>query len=454
MKLLKAKSKWFNESDLRLDAEFHLSEGPQTLRLFKKSSYPTALLSTVTNSIFKGQIFKRCYVRSKEKGFPFLTASDMIKLDITSGAFLSKKYTSQANELRLNSGWILVSRSGTLGITTYTNENFKGVLGTDDLIRIKPNTKVIKPGYLYAFLASRYGYSLLTQSSYGGVVKHIEPHHIENILIPRFSTSIEKKISDLIESSSLEKLNATRKIEQAIKIFEEVIGQCSVNQNYQTEVIKNSAILQSSKRLDALCLISRKKLKKEQSKKLEWNEIYTYSKNIYIGARGKRIYVKNGVPFLSSSDMILFNAKKYSKHISKHTPGLINMMVQKNDILISRSGTVGKTILVGNELNGSAISEHALRLVIDETKIAPEYVFCFLNTTRGKMALETSAFGSVIITLNENLIGSIMLPEIDQKNKNSIIKLTKEYSEGLDKAVSLENKAISIIEQEIESWQK
>ncbi|MCW3084037.1 MAG: restriction endonuclease subunit [Bacteroidetes bacterium] len=454
MKLLKIKNKWFEESDLRMDAEFHLSDGPNTLRLLKKSAIEKNPLTKVCLEIFKGQIFKRCYVYSKAKGFPFLTASDMIKLNIHSGTFLSKKYTLQYNQLKLEAGWILVSRSGTLGITTYTNKNFEGILGTDDLIRIKPNSQNIRSGYLYAYLASKYGHSLLTQSSYGGVVKHIEPHHIENLPVPRLAPLQEKTISDLIEESSLKRAKSTEKMTNAVEILEEIIGPSSVNLKYQVKMLKSSDIINSTKRLDALCVISNKKLRKEQSKAINWDEIYSYSKNIFVGNRGKRMYVNNGIPFLSSSDMLLFNAKKYSKKISKNTPGLENMIVQTNDILISRSGTVGKSILIGDELNGAAISEHAIRLVIDKNKIAPEYVFCFLNTHRGKMALETNAFGSVIITLNEDIVGNVMLPEIDKKDQNKIITLIKEYLKCLDYAIVLENKAVDMIEKEIESWQK
>lgn len=81
MKILTVKSKWFNESDLRLDAEFHLSDGPRTNRSIKSSGVAYKSLKNVTREIFKGQIFKRCYVSSPEHGIPFLTASDMVKAD-------------------------------------------------------------------------------------------------------------------------------------------------------------------------------------------------------------------------------------------------------------------------------------------------------------------------------------------------------------------------------------
>jgi type I restriction enzyme S subunit len=173
-----------------------------------------------------------------------------------------------------------------------------------------------------------------------------------------------------------------------------------------------------------------------------------------VGGRGKRNYVKNGVPFLSSSEMMLFNPKRGCKHVSKTNPGLASMKVSKKDILISRSGTVGNTILVGDDLDGTAISEHALRLVIDPKKISPNYVFCFLKTKYGMKSMEASSFGSVIITLNEDLIRNINMPILDNESQEKINSLIQTYLEKMDQSTLKENQAIDLVEKEIESWQE
>jgi type I restriction enzyme S subunit len=165
------------------------------------------------------------------------------------------------------------------------------------------------------------------------------------------------------------------------------------------------------------------------------------------------MYVENGIPFLSSSDMMLYNPKRNCKKVSKNTPGLKSMLVSKYDILISRSGTVGNTVIVGDDLSSTAISEHALRLVIDKEKISPNYVFCYLKTTHGKRCLEASSFGSVIITLNEDLIGNIDVPMLELETMNSINVMIDKYISKIDSSTKKENIAIDLIEKEIESWQ-
>ena len=142
MKTINIKNNWFAESDLRLDASYHLSDGPLTKLKLKNAPYKISELSSVTVKIFKGNIFKRTYVSNAKYGYPFLTASDMMKSDIEGGKFISRKYTDVAN-LLIKEGWILVSRSGTLGNVTFTNKDFEGILGTDDLIRIIPNNSEV-----------------------------------------------------------------------------------------------------------------------------------------------------------------------------------------------------------------------------------------------------------------------------------------------------------------------
>ena len=45
-----------------------------------------------TENIFKGGIFRRTYVDSIDNGYEFITASEMMKSDISGGKFISKKY--------------------------------------------------------------------------------------------------------------------------------------------------------------------------------------------------------------------------------------------------------------------------------------------------------------------------------------------------------------------------
>ena len=183
-------------------------------------------------------------------------------------------------------------------------------------------------------------------------------------------------------------------------------------------------------------------------------KISSIAKDIFTGNRGKRNYVeKNGIFFISSSDMLLSNPKRASKQISRKTPNLNDLLVSKGTILISRSGTVGNTIIVGDDLKGSAVSEHAMRLIVDENKITPEYVFAYFCTKQGKDSLAILPYGSVIVTLGEEFLGDVDLPLLSDEKQKTITALVQTYTQKNDLAVANENKAITMVEEEIEKWQ-
>jgi type I restriction enzyme S subunit len=453
MKLLNIKNSWFSESDLRLDASYHLSDGPVTKIKLKKSPYQLTTLSEESERIFSGNIFKRTFVSNSDKGWDYLTGSDMVKLDINSGKYISKKYTNKLDQLRIHKNWILITCSGTIGNTVFTNDNFEGRIGTHDLIRVVPNDSKVKKGFLYAYLSSRYGYGLLTQSGYGGVVQHIEPHHIEDLHVPIFPKEKQDEIHSYILEASKLRVEANKLLRDAINLFEGKIDISKTHAGFQYEKISSNLIKNFHLRLDGQYQLLWKSLLKEQKRQIEYLPISGLAKKIFVGGRGKRMYVENGIPFLSSSDMMLYNPKRNCKKVSKNTPGLKSMLVSKYDILISRSGTVGNTVIVGDDLSSTAISEHALRLVIDKEKISPNYVFCYLKTTHGKRCLEASSFGSVIITLNEDLIGNIDVPMLELETMNSINVMIDKYISKIDSSTKKENIAIDLIEKEIESWQ-
>jgi type I restriction enzyme S subunit len=95
-----------------------------------------------------------------------------------------------------------------------------------------------------------------------------------------------------------------------------------------------------------------------------------------------------------------------------------------------------------------------LRLVINQNLISPNYVFCFLKTKYGIRSLESSSFGSVIITLNEDLIGNINMPLLPKLNQMKITDSIENYLNNMDESVALENQAIDMVEKEIEEWEK
>ena len=453
MKLQFVNRKDVSIANYRFDASYHLSDGVSIKRNIKHSPLGCRKIGEVTERIFYGLRANRVYVTKPEHAIPFMTGANIMLASLDNTKLVSKLHTPGIDEMTLKPGWVMITRSGTVGQTAWSNKNHEGKYGSEDIIRVVPNAK-IKGGLLYSFLASRHGQSLLTQGSFGAVIQHIEPSFISDIKIPIFEENIENEVDALIRNAATLREESTIALNNAVSIFENVIGKSSyeLEQNFATISFKN--IASRFTRFDAQYQIGNQILTREKNK-LKTIKISSIATKILVGNRGKREYVdKNGVPFLSSSDMMLANPLRGCKQIRKNSNNIENMLVSKGDILISRSGTVGNTVIVGDTLDNVAVSEHAMKLGIDASKIAPEYVFAYFKTKQGQNSLQILPYGSVIITLGEEFLGNVDLPIIPEDCIVKVVDLIKEYVTKNDQAIELENKAINTVEKEIEKWNR
>lgn len=438
------------KSEQRFDAAFHLSSAVSIRRMIQKQTqYDVVSVSELTSRIFYGTRASRTYVSNPAYAIPFLTGASILLGNFDNTKLVSKKYTPAVEEMTIKDGWILITRSGTVGQVAWSNKMFEGKYGSEDIIRVIPNGRM-KGGILYAFLASKYGNPLLTQGAFGAVIQHIEPDFVGAICLPEFSTSLQEKVDTLVQDSSRMRELADAKRRQAIEIFEKYL---TSKEAISVNVVNSKQIFAWHNRLDAQYQ-AEVMLRKKDNLDLPSKTIRYFAKQIYVGNRGKRYYVPKGIPFLSSSDMMLFNPTKWCYQISYKTPALSSLKVQTRDILISRSGTVGNCIYVSEGLSNVTVSEHALRLRIDDAKISPEYVFAYLNTSQGQRKIKNSAYGSVIITLGEDFIGEMDLPLLPDNVRSEIAELIDEFAKFNDVANRKDSEAISLVEDELDSWSK
>lgn len=448
MKIHKIKNNYIEET-LRFDGSYHLAEGTLFYRKIKEK--PHYELKDLCSEIFTSGRSKRIYTE-KKFGYPYLSNSDVVRINPFDGCnYNSIKYGYDESAV-LKEGMIVTGRVGAIGQTAYINSEFeeKKAMGSDNIIRLVCNDKNIS-GYVYSFLVSKYGKALLERLAAGGVQPYISESMLLNLPVPIFPEEKQNEIHQLIVESGELRVEANKLLMEAIEIIEKKLD--FEQSSKKINKISSKNLFDFHHRIDAQYQIKWKEIKDEYKKEIEYRKLSDFASSIFVGGRGKRNYVENGIPFLSSSDMMLFNPKRFSKKISPSTKNIEEMKVDKNDILISRSGTVGNTIIIGDDLKGVAISEHALRLIIDEEKISPFYIYAFLKTQMGLEAMEASAFGSVIITLNEDLIGNIDIPILPSDIIKTISENIEKSINSSDKAVNKENLAISLIEKEIDQWQ-
>lgn len=451
MKLTSVKQNWLIESGQRLDASYHLSDGVSTKRIIKEQCpYETVFLKDEALELYKGNIHKRVYVPSGANGLPFYTASDLFKANIDAEKFISKKYSAYIDELKIKKNWIFVTRSGTLGKVFLTNENYENKIGTDDLVRIKPKENKIKRGYMYAFLSSKYGYGLLTQSGYGGVVKHIEPHHLEYLKIPVFPKIKQTKINNLIIESSDLRVSANNLLKNAQKLISEGIDFKLSNTRAAISInsIKNSHL----KRFEAECFSSEGIQIIQHIKTLKYSLLKDVSSEIYRPGIFKRHYVDKGLEFFGGGEIMKAIPQSDKKLSIAKTKHLESLKIIEDQILVTCGGTIGHSTLVNRYLSGKTASQHILR--INHNKIKVGYLFAFISSTLGFKAINSFSYGSVIPQIEPHHLELLPIPILEDSLMNKIHDMIMSYKENISIAIEKEIEAINLVEKEIEEWQK
>ena len=292
---------------LRIDPSFYLSEGIKIRSDLKCSPYGLVDVGECESKVFYGNIFSRIWVKDAKHGVQYLAASDTVLADLNTGCFLSKKQAEQLDYLRLRKDWILITCSGTIGNVTYTHRNFEDYIATHDLIRLIPNDQKVLRGTLYAFLAGKYGYYQLTQSRYGGVVKHISDKYVESIEVPLFPESFQMKIDSLIRESSSLREQASDYAKRAINYF---------NNKYPISSSTTKVFVKKLKQLGFSWASYNNNLEVENaSKSFEDNSIKLSSltSKLFAPPLFKHIYLShnNGYLFMTVSDLTRHNMRYY-----------------------------------------------------------------------------------------------------------------------------------------------
>ena len=120
---------------------------------------------------------------------PYLTANAALELRRFTIKWLDiKKATLQQklciDMLKIQEGDILISRSGTIGKVTYATKDLaNNYIVSDDLVRVRVKDPILR-AYLLAYFTSSTALSLMLLDEYGSVQQHLQPRHIQEMLIP------------------------------------------------------------------------------------------------------------------------------------------------------------------------------------------------------------------------------------------------------------------------------
>lgn len=464
MKISSVKSK-FVVSQMRLDGSFHLSDGLEVRKLVSKSPYGTTEIKDVSSNIYCPGIFKRNYVKS---GIPFLGGGDIQKQDLDSGKYLREKNTPNYEVLQIKKGWSLVTCGGTIGDTVFANNLLAKCWISQHVMRVIPQN--IKEGMLYAYLASKYGKLLLTTNTYGSVIPTLNASNIANLPIPRFHEYFQQEVDNLVQEAArlrVESADMLTKAELLLKTEANLreltsedydyFGPRNAERKLSCFTVKRKDI--NTTTINAFNLSERIRKTKDSivCKTKPLREVLLGGDTFSTGSF-PRVEVKEGFGVMLINQKDIFDNIVKGKYISKRGVKTDNL-VEYGEVLIAGVGTLGESetfcraIFAYEDLVGQLVSGEFIRMKTND-EIPSGYFYAWLASDYGFRFLRNIQAGTKLCRPIPRLVLELPVPILGKETMLKIDSIVKEAHTKRYEANNCERKAIHMVEQEIEMWNK
>lgn len=457
---------WLADGEQRLDGSYYAQDAIAALGVVNNCGFETKPLAQVVTDIFILDRFRRIYATNEKSGWPYLSASEALEFRPTSDRWIAQDHApKQAEHHFVKAGWILVSSSGTVGRTILATKRLEKYFLTHDLLRVVPNQSPLS-GYIFAFLSSWIGQTLISKDQYGSAIKHLEPHHLAGVPVPLLPEGEQKAIhADIMRAYELRD-EANQLLDEADELLHDQLGLPRFDESkvpYLPRPIRPATnrpemplpktfsitISALNERLDASyhVPVARTAIELLHKGKYRPMRLRELADSIYIPPRFKRIYVQKeyGVPFLRPSNLPQMRPHDLG-YLSRLTKVLDSLTLHKGDVLITTDGTVGRIGIVTSRITGWAGSNNIARITYGAQDFRNGFLAAFLSTPYGFYQLVREIYGGVIDHIEESQIETVYVPNPPEEIQKAIGERVVRAFEKKDEASTIEQAAIERVE--------
>ena len=158
---------------------------------------------------------------------------------------------------------------------------------------------------------------------------------------------------------------------------------------------------------------------------------------------------------MTGSELTQFNLRYYRWLSPRGVKDINDYVVKRGTLLLYKSGTtdggiLGNVFIADKKLDGCCLSDHVIRVVFNEERQA-YWAFAFLRSKGGVRMLQRLATGTMIPFITPDRLSHILIPNPDD-NYERITTLIEEYIDLNSRSKECEDRAINMVETEIERW--
>jgi hypothetical protein len=453
--------KTFIVEEPRVGALRALNYSPAVERIRRAGSSSARPLTSIVEGFGKayGTVFTRRDCDSNH-GVELITQGDMFAAEPVGRIIRSDSMLHPERHL-VTRGQVLISGAGTLG----QNELFgRSILADGRLVGkyVGPHAMALHfedPDsdfslFAYAWLASPTGIDSVRSTSYGTKILGLRKDLLGSLPIPVAPKSVISRVASLVRKCSagrelfLRDIRRARALVEQLPEMQQAFEMCGGLRRHSVmwEGPFRSLVAWNFASSGGALGHLRTKWKSTLGDLVERDGIYN-------GPRFARVECHQpfGIEFMSQRDAMLIRpAPRQIVH-----PGFDDRLLfaREGTILVGGHGTLGegevfgRAVLVHGRYTRAAFTQDLLRVVPKVQK--QEALYAYLTTTVGFRLLRTTAVGTKILSLREDMLRALPVPDWPGDVERNVASLVRRAFRSRVEAEIAETEALRIIEQEV-----
>lgn len=453
---------WANSC--RLDASAFLSANT---RVFVSAAGSPGQLADIAN-VFTVYIQTPIlhYVAPFTQSRPYLTTSELAEYQRGVPTHVSLLTDPRLIEWQITRGTIVLSRSGRVGEAYWVDKKLADAL-VGDSFRIVPRNQE-DAYFIYALLASSYARDYVSGATYGSVVDHASVDQVRSLPVPAISDRHRARVSDLVRQAVLERDAAYDLLDvvEAELLRANGLGELRDSKSgafdplgqpecfaVDAKMVKAAKGDDSEHRLDAHFYNPTAQLAVANIRKCraEVKTVGDVTEKVFFCNRFTRTFVDrdHGIPYVAGKDIVQIRPTDLSYLSRSQTNDLDLYGLQKGWILMTCSGTIGRTCLIWKNFEEFVGTHDLIRVVPDASKIDGGYLYAFLSSEYGKQQVLRYRHGSVIDHVTPEQVQRVLIPLPSRKDQTAIGDKVRGAYEKRAEAIRLEDEAQTILMKEL-----
>lgn len=461
------KSKYIITDGKRIDGKFFLNNDALLSLIMRENDDKCLPLSELA-LVFNPPVFKRQFCQNTSNAVQYFQSSDVPVVFEESRIFINKAQAKKVNAL-VKENQILITGFGSIGNVRLVSNFQEGVAYANNTCRVEVY-KNERYGFIYAFIASKYGKAQLNNNGSGSVVRYIEAPGIKKTLIPIFTSEKQQEIHNIIIESAKLRVESNallKKVDTELHRATDLAFLKREDYNYfgTRSMRKASYFTKKSNQVDSTTinsfnyslliekLVDNIMLKNHTlplSMILDENQIFSTGSFPRVEVKNK-----NGIMLINQSD--IFDKIIKGKRISKRKVKTDNL-AQYGEVLIAGVGTLGenetfcRVIFANEDIQGQLVSGEFIRMNT-KSEIPSGYLYAWLNTDYGFRLIRSTQSGTKLCRPIPRLLLKLPVPIIDKNIMLEIHNMVTKAHTLRYQANQKELQAIQLVEKEIEQWQ-